>query len=92
MPALTVYEKPTCTTCRKLTALLEERGVDFDSVEYHVLGLTPEQVREITVKTGVRPASTVHVTAESPRLAKGLAPSAPPSCGNATRPAARTRR
>lgn len=57
MPALTVYEKPTCGTCRKLTALLEARGVDFDSVEYHVLGLTPEQVREITVKTGERPAA-----------------------------------
>lgn len=27
---LTVYEKPTCTTCRKLHALLTERGVDFE--------------------------------------------------------------
>ena len=57
MPALTVYEKPTCTTCRKLAALLEERGVGFDSVEYQVLGLTSEQVREIATKTGERPAS-----------------------------------
>lgn len=57
MPALTVYEKPTCTTCRKLAALLEERGVDFDSVEYQVLGLTAEQVREIATKTGERPAA-----------------------------------
>ncbi len=47
MPALTVYEKPTCTTCRNLAALLKERGVDFDSVDYQVLGLTPEQVEQL---------------------------------------------
>jgi arsenate reductase len=33
---LTVYEKPTCTTCRKLAALLTERGIDFDRVNYYV--------------------------------------------------------
>ena len=57
MAALTVYEKPTCTTCRKLAELLAEKGVDFDSVEYHVHGLTSDQVREIAAKTGERPAA-----------------------------------
>ena len=36
--AITVYEKRTCTTCRKLAELLVERGIDFDTVEYHVEG------------------------------------------------------
>jgi arsenate reductase (glutaredoxin) len=36
---LTVYEKPTCSTCRKLRALLTGRGVDFVSVDYHVTGI-----------------------------------------------------
>jgi len=31
---LTVYEKPTCTTCRKLAKLLQERGVDFERINY----------------------------------------------------------
>jgi arsenate reductase len=35
---LTVYENPTCSTCRKLRALLDERGVDYASVDYHVSG------------------------------------------------------
>lgn len=26
---LTVYEKPACTTCKRLAALLTERGVAF---------------------------------------------------------------
>ena len=29
MAELTVYEKRTCTTCKKLAVLLEERGIDF---------------------------------------------------------------
>lgn len=55
MPALTVYEKPTCTTCRKLHALLTERGVDFESVRYHVTGLTEPQLRDLLRKLGTGP-------------------------------------
>ncbi len=42
MRPMVVYEKRTCTTCRKLAALLAERGVDFDRVEFHVEGLPEE--------------------------------------------------
>ena len=52
---LTVYEKPTCTTCRKLHALLTERGIDFESVEYHVTGLTEEELRGLLDKMGAGP-------------------------------------
>ncbi len=54
--AITVYEKRTCTTCRRLHELLTERGIDFDTVEYHVEGLTEPQIRELLEKAGV-PAS-----------------------------------
>jgi arsenate reductase len=52
---LTVYEKSTCTTCRKLHALLSERGVDFESVEYHVSGIEEDELRELLRKAGVGP-------------------------------------
>jgi len=52
MSALTVYEKPTCTTCRKLAALLEERGIDFERVNYHVDPLPEEKIRDLVRKTG----------------------------------------
>jgi arsenate reductase len=32
-PGLTVYEKPTCSTCRRLFDLLTERGVDFERLD-----------------------------------------------------------
>ncbi len=52
---LVVYEKRTCTTCRKLAELLTERGVDFERVEYHVEGLPEEKLRELLGKAGLRP-------------------------------------
>ena len=55
MPDLTVYEKPTCTTCRKLAALLQERGIDFERVNYHLDPLPEEKIRELLRKAGVGP-------------------------------------
>jgi arsenate reductase len=56
MSELTVYEKPTCTTCRNLAALLEERGIDFERVNYHIDPLPAEKIRALVRKTGRRPA------------------------------------
>jgi arsenate reductase (glutaredoxin) len=55
MSELTVYEKPTCTTCRNLFALLTERGIDFDRVNYHVDPLPESKIRELVSKTGGSP-------------------------------------
>jgi arsenate reductase len=33
---IVIFEKPTCTTCRKVHAALVESGVDFDTVDYYV--------------------------------------------------------
>ena len=50
---ITVYEKPTCTTCRKLHALLTERGVDFETVNYHLEPLPADKIRELLRKAGI---------------------------------------
>ena len=55
MAELMVYEKRTCTTCKNLAVLLEERGIDFDRVDFHVEQLTEDEIRELVGKTG-RPA------------------------------------
>jgi len=51
-----VYEKRTCTTCKKLALLLQEQGIDFDRVDYHVEPLTEDEIRALVAKTGA-PAS-----------------------------------
>lgn len=55
MAELTVYEKPTCTTCRNLATLLQERGIDFERVNYHVDQLPEEKIRDLLRKAGVGP-------------------------------------
>ncbi len=59
--AILVYEKRTCTTCRKLAELLAARGVDFERVEYHVEGLTEPELRALLAKAGLRPSEALRM-------------------------------
>lgn len=54
--SIVVYEKRSCTTCRSLAALLAERGIDFETVQYHVEGLSEAEIRALLAKAGI-PAS-----------------------------------
>jgi arsenate reductase (glutaredoxin) len=62
--AITVYEKPTCTTCRNLAKLLTEQGIDFETVEYHVEGLTEDEIRGLLDKAGIRAAEALRMREE----------------------------
>src|SRR3954452_9079001 len=55
MADLVVYEKPTCTTCRRLSALLAECGIDAERIDYHVTGLSEPAIRDLLAKVGVGP-------------------------------------
>ena len=55
MTTLTVYEKPTCTTCVKLRALLDEHGVEYESIDYHVTGIGEAELRDLLRKSGAGP-------------------------------------
>lgn len=72
MAEITVYEKRTCTTCRNLARLLEERGVEFDRVDYHVEPLPREKIADLVRKTG-RPARELLRTKEPVFKELGLA-------------------
>lgn len=52
---LTVYEKPTCTTCRNLSALLQEEGVEFEKVNYFIDPFDEKTLRGLLKKAGLHP-------------------------------------
>jgi arsenate reductase len=52
---LTIYEKPTCTTCRKTAALLRERGIEFEDVNYFIEPLSAAKIAELLDKAGITP-------------------------------------
>lgn len=69
--AIVVYEKRTCTTCRKLATLLAERGVAFETVEYHVDGLTEPEIRDLLAKTGGPAADLLRMREDGARELAG---------------------
>lgn len=53
--SITVYEKATCTTCRKLNKLFEENGVDRKKVNYFIEPFTEANLKSLLKKTGQKP-------------------------------------
>lgn len=52
---ITVYEKPTCTTCRKLNKLFAEKGIDYKKVNYFIDPLTEEKLTDLFKKAKLKP-------------------------------------
>lgn len=52
---ITVYEKPTCTTCRKLNKLFEQQGIDYKKVNYFIDPLTEEKLSGLFRKAALKP-------------------------------------
>src|SRR5436190_22306711 len=52
---ITVYHKPTCTTCRQVYKALKESGVDFDAVDYYVDPIPKTKLKELLRKMGIKP-------------------------------------
>ena len=55
MIKITVYEKPTCTTCRNLNKLFIENDIDWDKVNYFIEPFTESKLTALLKKTGMRP-------------------------------------
>lgn len=53
---ITIYQKPTCTTCRQVYNALKESGVDFDSVNYYLEPISREKLKELLKKMGITPS------------------------------------
>ena len=52
---ITIYQKPTCTTCRQVHAALKESGVDFDAVNYYLDPIPKAKLKELLGKLRMSP-------------------------------------
>ena len=52
---ITVYQKPTCTTCRQVSAALREAGVDFDAVNYYTDPIPAAKLKDLLRKMRMAP-------------------------------------
>jgi arsenate reductase len=51
---ITVYEKPTCSTCRAVDKILREAGEDYDKINYYVEPIGEAKLRELLKKLNMR--------------------------------------
>lgn len=52
---IVIYQKPTCTTCRRVHAALKESGVNFDAVDYFVDPIPASKLVELLKKMKMAP-------------------------------------
>jgi len=53
MSQITVYQKPTCTTCKQVYAALKEASVDFNAVNYYLEPISKAKLKELVKKMGI---------------------------------------
>jgi arsenate reductase len=51
---ITIYQKPTCSTCRETVKLLEASGKPYQSVNYYEQPFTKAQLKGLLMKAGLK--------------------------------------
>ena len=59
MAKITVYEKPTCTTCRKVVKTLNENGVNFEKVNYYIEPFSKTKLQSLLKKMKMKPSEVL---------------------------------
>jgi arsenate reductase len=52
---LTIYQKPTCTTCRTVMKMLQASGVDFDAINHYIEPIPKGKLKDLLKKMGIKP-------------------------------------
>jgi arsenate reductase len=55
MAEVTIYQKPTCSTCRQAVQLVKESGKPFTTVNYYERPFTKVQLKNLLKKAGLSP-------------------------------------
>jgi arsenate reductase len=59
MAEVTIYQKPTCSTCRQAVQLLKESGKPFTAINYYEKPFTKAQLKSLLQKAGLTPKDVV---------------------------------
>jgi arsenate reductase len=55
MADITIYQKPTCTTCRQAIQLLKDSGKPFTAINYYEQTFTKGQLKSLLKRAGLSP-------------------------------------
>lgn len=68
---MTIYQKPTCSTCRDVMARLRDAGIDYDAINYITDPPSRAKLAELIAKMGIAPRDLLR-TKEPEYLELGL--------------------
>jgi arsenate reductase len=54
MSKITIYQKPTCTTCRQAVQMLKDSGQPFEAVNYYETPFTKTRLKRLLHKAGLQ--------------------------------------
>src|SRR5689334_17223255 len=64
MSKVTIYQKPTCSTCRQAVQLLKESGKPFTAINYYKQPFTKPQLKALLKKATLSPRDILRTTEE----------------------------
>lgn len=59
MADITIYQKPTCSTCKEVFLALKEAAVDFEAVDYFTDPIPKAKLKELIQKLGIPVAELI---------------------------------
>jgi len=65
MAAIIVYEKPACTTSRKVMKLLSEMEIDFDKINYYEKRFSKAKLNELLKMMNMKPSELLRKKGDS---------------------------
>ena len=57
MSKITIYQKPTCSTCRKVLAIVRAKGFDVEDIDYFEKAITFKKLKNLIAHMGIDPES-----------------------------------
>jgi arsenate reductase (glutaredoxin) len=64
MADITIYHKPTCTTCRQAVQLLKDSGKPFTAINYYEQSFTKSRLKSLLKKAGLSPKDVLRTKEE----------------------------
>jgi len=64
MAEMTIYQKPTCSTCRQAVQLLKESGKPFTAINYYEKPFTKAQLKNLLKKARLSPKDILRTKEE----------------------------
>ena len=59
MKSITIFQKPTCSTCRQVVEVIKESGIPYTAINYYDTPFTKSRLKALLRKAGLSPGDVL---------------------------------